>query len=76
MEQQLEMPNLGNPKDSMQVTGKTKYTVLYGATGTQQTKTIEARDGNGTFKVVGVETQKSAQVPPAQGATALSDKPK
>src|SRR6266850_1308405 len=53
-EQQVELPNAGNPSDSRQVRAKTKYTVLYGASGTQQTKTVQVRDGNGNLNVVSV----------------------
>jgi hypothetical protein len=73
-EQQVELPNPGNPNDGRQVRAKTKYIVRYGASGTQQTKTIQANDGNGNLNVVSVEKRKSDQAaPPAQ---APSDKPK
>ena len=72
-EQQVELPNAGNPSDSRQVRAKTKYTVRYGASGTQQTKTIQVREGNGNLDVVSVDTRKSDQAPPA--AQVPSDKP-
>jgi hypothetical protein len=72
-EQQVELPNAGNPSDSRQVRAKTKYTVLYGASGTQQTKTVQVRDGNGNLNVVSVDTRKSDQAPPA--AQTPPDKP-
>jgi hypothetical protein len=72
-EQQVELPNAGNPSDSRQVRAKTKYTVLYGASGTQQTKTVQVREGNGNLNVVSVDTRKSDQAPPA--AQTPSDKP-
>jgi hypothetical protein len=74
-EQQVEQPNPGNPSDVPQVTAKTKYTVRYAASGSEKTKTIQVRDGNGTFQVFYVETRKSEQVPPTQVPTAPSDKP-
>lgn len=74
-EEQVEQPSLGNPSDSPKVTAKTKYVVRYAASGTQQTKTVQVRDGNGTFNVVSVETRKSDQVAPAQAPKAASDKP-
>jgi hypothetical protein len=74
-EEQVEQPNLGNPSDSPKVTAKTKYVVRYAASGAQQAKTVQVRDGNGTFNVVSVETRKSDQVPPAQVQKAASDKP-
>jgi hypothetical protein len=73
-EQQIEQPYPGNPSDSPQVSAKTKYIVRYGASGAQSTKTIQVRDGSGTFYVVSVEKRKSDQVPPAQVQTAPSDK--
>jgi hypothetical protein len=73
-EQQVEQPNSGNPSDSPQVSAKTKYIVRYGASGTQSTKTIQVRDGGGTFYLLSVEKRKSDQVPPAQVQTAPSDK--
>ena len=75
-EQQVEQPNSGDPNAGLQVSTKTKYIVLYGASGTQQTKTIQAHDINGTFSVVSVETKKSDQAPAAQVQIAPSDKPK
>jgi len=72
-EQQVEEPNPGNPNDGRQVRAKTKYIVRYGASGTQQTNTIQVRDGNGHLSVVSVDTRKSDQVPPA--AQTPSDKP-
>jgi len=75
-EQQVEQPNSGDPNAGLQVSTKTKYIVRYGASGTQQTKTIQAHDINGTFSVVSVETTKSDQAPAAQVQIAPSDKPK
>jgi len=72
-EQQVELPNPGNPSDGRQVHAKTKYIVLYGASGTQQTKTVQVRDGNGNLNVLSVDTRKSDQATPA--AQTPSDKP-
>src|SRR3984893_4085037 len=75
-EQQVEQHTPGNPSDGLQVSTKTKYIVRYGASGTQQTKTIQEHDINGTFSVVSVETKRSDQAPAAQVQIAPSDKPK
>jgi hypothetical protein len=75
-EQQVEQPNPGDPNAGLQVSTKTKYIVRYDASGTQQTKTIQAHDINGTFNVVSVEAQKSDQAPAAQVPIAPRDKPK
>ena len=74
--EQVEQPNPGNPTDGLQVRAKTKYTVQYAASGTQQTKTIQVRDTNGTFNVVSDETQKTQVVPSTQAPVAPSDTPK
>jgi hypothetical protein len=72
-EQQVELPNPGNPSDGRQVRARTKYIVLYGASGTQQTKTVQVRQGDGNLDVVSVDTRKSDQAPAA--AQTPSDKP-
>jgi hypothetical protein len=74
-EQQVEQPNSGDPNAGLQVGTKTKYIVKYGASGAQQTKTVQVRDVDGTFNMVFVETRKSDQVPTAQVQIAPSDKP-
>ena len=73
-EEQVEQPNPGNPSDGPQVSGKTKYIVRYGASGAQQTKTVQVSDGNGTFRMVSVQTRKSDQIPPVQVLEASSYK--
>jgi hypothetical protein len=62
-EQQIEQPNPIDPNGRLQASIKTKYIVQYGASSTQETKTIQATDLNGNFSVVSVETRKSDQVP-------------
>ncbi|HET8924861.1 MAG TPA: hypothetical protein VFN26_17915 [Candidatus Acidoferrum sp.] len=75
-EQQVEQPKSGDPNAGLQVGIKTKYVVQYGASGTQQTKTTQERDINGTSNVVFVETRKSDQGPAAQAQATPSEKPK
>jgi hypothetical protein len=74
-EQQVEQANPDNPNAGLQVTAKTKYTVHYAATGTQQTKSVQTRDINGNFDVVYVQIGKSDQVSAEQVQKAPSDKP-
>jgi hypothetical protein len=62
-EQQIEQPNPTDPNGRLQASTKTKYIVQYGASSTQETRTIQAADLNGNFSVVSVETRKSDQVP-------------
>jgi hypothetical protein len=75
-EQQIEQPKPGNPTDGLQVTARTKYTVHYAANCTQQTKTIQTRDGSGNFSVISSETEKSDQVPAQREQKTPSDKSK
>ena len=63
--QHVEQPNPGNPTDGLQVSSKTKYTVKYAATATEQTKTVQVRDGSGNFVVYSAETEKSEHAPAA-----------
>jgi hypothetical protein len=74
-EQQVEQPYPGDRNGSLQVSTKTKYIVKYGASDTQQTKTIQVRDVNGALNVVFVETRKSDEVPAEKVQIAPSDKP-
>lgn len=64
IEQQIEEPNPGNPTDAPLVQAKTKYTVRYATSGTDQTTTTQARDANGNLNAVGTQTKKSDQPPP------------
>jgi hypothetical protein len=75
-EQQGKQSNPDDPNGNLQVNTKTKYIVLYAASGAQETRTIQTRDINGAFKVVSVETQKSNQIPAEQVQTTPSEKPK
>ena len=76
-EQQVEQPLPGEPSSGLRVTAKTKYTVLYAASGTQQTAVTQQRDINGSFNAVSSETRtKSGQVPAARVPTAPSNPPK
>jgi hypothetical protein len=74
-EEQVKEPNPGNPSDPPRVTAKTKYTVLYGSSGAQETKTVEAPDGSGTFKPVEVQKEKTNETPPAQAPAAPANNP-
>ena len=58
-EQQVEQANPGDPGSGLQVTSVTFDTVRPGATGAQATRTIQARDANGGFGIVSVDTTKS-----------------
>jgi hypothetical protein len=75
-EQQRMQPNPNDTNGGLQVSTRTKYTVRYAASGTDETKTIQERDVNGAFQVVSVETRKSDQAPAPQVQVAPSEKPK
>ena len=75
-EQQVEQPNPDNANAGLQVNAKTKYTVRYAASGTQQTRMVQTMDINGNFSVTSIEMKKSDHTPSPQASTAPSDKPK
>jgi hypothetical protein len=74
-EQQGKQPNPNDTNGGLQVTTKTKYTVRYAASSTEETKTIQERDINGAFNVVSAEARKSGQAPAAPEQLAPSEKP-
>jgi hypothetical protein len=75
-EQQSKQPNPNDTNGELQVTTKTKYTVRYAASSTEETKTIQERDINGSFNVVSAEVRESDQAPASQEQLAPSEKPK
>jgi hypothetical protein len=58
-EQRVEQANPGDPGSGLQVTTVTIDTVRPGASGAQATRTVQARDANGSFPVISVDTTKS-----------------
>jgi hypothetical protein len=75
-QQQVEQPNPGSPSSGLQVITVTTDTVRPGASGTQATRTVQARDANGSFNVVTVDTTQSDKTHAIQIQVAPSDKPK
>ena len=75
-EQVRKQPNPNDPNGSLQASTKTKYSVRYAASGTDETKTIQERDVNGAFNVVSAEARKSDQASAPQAQAAPSEKPK
>ncbi len=61
-EQRVEQANPGDPGSGLQVTTVTIDTVRPGASGAQATRTIQARDANGSFPVISVDTAKSDNI--------------
>jgi hypothetical protein len=75
-EQQVEQANPGDPGSGLQVTSVTIDTVRPGASGAQATRTIQARDANGSFPVISVDTTKSDNLRAIQIQIAPSEPPK
>jgi hypothetical protein len=65
-QQQTVQPDPTYPDRGPQVTAKSSYVVRYSSSGSEQTNTVQTRDGAGTFRVFMVQTSKSDQPPPAQ----------
>jgi hypothetical protein len=68
-EQEVEQLDPGDPNAGLKVMKKTTDIVVSGASGTEETKTSEARNTNGGFTVVSVAKRKSNQVAATQGQT-------
>ncbi len=75
-EQQLEQTNPGDPGSGLQVITLTTDTVRPSPTGAQATRSIQARDANGRFGVVSVDTTKSDNIHAIQVQIAPSESPK
>jgi hypothetical protein len=75
-EQQVEQANSGDPGSGLRVTTVTIDTVRPGASGAQATRTVQARDANGSFGVVSVDTAKSDNIHAIQVQIGPSEPPK
>ena len=75
-QQQVEQANPGDPGSGLQVVTVTIDTVRPGASGAQATRTIQARDANGSLPVISVDTTKSDNIHAVQVQIAPSDAPK
>jgi hypothetical protein len=78
-EQQVQQVNPGDPTAGLRVTTMTVDLVRPGASGAQATRTVQARDANGSydsFGVISVDTTKSDNIHAIQVQIAPSDKPK
>ncbi len=75
-EQQVEQPNPGDPASGLQVITLTTETVRPGPSGAQATRTIQARDANGSLGVVSVDTARSDNIHAIQVQIAPSKNPK
>jgi hypothetical protein len=75
-ERQVEQPNPGDPGAGLRVTMLATETVRPGSSGAEATRTIQARDANGSLGVVSVDTTKSDNIHAIQVQIAPSDKPR
>jgi hypothetical protein len=75
-EQKVEQANPGDPGSRLRVTILTTDTLRPGPSGAQATRTVQARDANGSFGVVSVDTTKSDNIHAIQVQIAPSEKPK
>jgi hypothetical protein len=75
-EQHVEQPNPGDPGAGLRITILTSDSVRPGPSGAQATRTVQARDANGSFGVVSVDTTKSDNIHAIQVEIGSSEKPK
>ena len=73
IEQQVEQADPGDPGSGLRVTVLTTDTVRPGPSGAQATRTVQARDANGSFGVVSVDTTKSDNIHAIQVQIAPSE---
>jgi len=75
-EQKVEQLNAGDPAAGLRVSVLVDGRMVPGPSGEQSTVTIRARDLNGGFSIVSVDTTKSDQIPTIHIQQAPSDQPK
>jgi hypothetical protein len=75
-EQQVEQPNLGNPRSGLRVTTLATETVSPGPFGRQSKRTVQARDANASLGIVSVDITKSDDISTVQVQIAPSEKPR
>jgi hypothetical protein len=74
-EQKVELTNPGNPALGLRVSILVDGKIVPGPSGGQSTVTIRARDSNGKFGIVSVDTTKADRVPTIQAQQTLAGKP-
>jgi hypothetical protein len=75
-EQKVEQTNPGDPGSGPRVSVLVDGKTIPGPSGEQSTVTIRARDPNGKFGIVSVDTTKSDRIPTIQVQQTPSDQPK
>jgi hypothetical protein len=74
-EQKVEQTNPGDPGSGLRVSVLVDGRMLPGPSGEQSTVTIRARDVNGSFGIVSVDTTKADRVPTIQVQQTPAEKP-
>jgi hypothetical protein len=74
-EQKVEQTNPGDPGSGLHVSVLVDGRMVPGPSGEQSTETIRARDSNGNFGIVSVETTKSDRIPTIQVQQTPAEKP-
>jgi hypothetical protein len=75
-EQEVEQLDPSDPNPGVKVMNKMTEIVVPGASGTEETKTIETRNTNGGFTVVSVAKRKTNHGPATQGQVKSAETPK
>jgi len=74
-EEKVEQTNPGDPGSGLRVSVLVDGKIVPGPSGEQSTVTIRARDSNGNFGIVSVDTTKADQIPTIQIQQTPSEKP-
>ena len=74
-EQKIEQINPGDPDAGLRVTVLVDGKIVPGVSGEQSTVTIRARDSNGNFGIVSVDTTKADRIPTIQVQQTPAEKP-
>jgi hypothetical protein len=74
-EQKVEQVNPGDPRSGLRVSVLVDGKIVPGPSGEQSTVTIRARDENGNFGIVSVDTTKADRIPTIQVQQTHAEKP-
>jgi hypothetical protein len=74
-EEKVEQTNPGDPGSDLRVTVLVDGRMVPGPSGEQSTVTIRARDSNGNFGIVSVDTTKADRIPTIQVQQTPAEKP-
>ena len=74
-EQRVEQTNPGEPGSGLRMSALVEGRMVTGPSGEQSTVTIRARDSNGRFGIVGVDTTQADRIPAIPVQHTRADKP-